>query len=134
MSDRTAKKKRSRPGTRDGDEVHFRRLPETPAAERLRSSRQRALPGEAQPSEGAVTGYALPPPGATEAESPVVGAEVRDRSVAGREADAWLERISQLIREGRVEAAARELELFRQAYPGAEVPPDILNALEAAGR
>ncbi|MDX1514641.1 MAG: hypothetical protein R3174_12965 [Gammaproteobacteria bacterium] len=119
-------------GALSDQEIRLQRLPETPA-ERLRSPRQRALPSEAKPSEGAVTGYARPPPAAMESESPAVAAEAREQNVAGREPDAWLEKISQLIKEGRVEAAARELELFRQAYPRAEVPPEIRNALEATG-
>ena len=47
------------------------------------------------------------------------------------EPDVWLEHIEDLIERGELEAARQSLSRFRLAYPGAEVPRHVIDALKA---
>jgi len=48
------------------------------------------------------------------------------QEAAQRSADAWLEEIGRLKREGRDEEAARQLVEFRKAYPAHAIPQNLL--------
>lgn len=45
--------------------------------------------------------------------------------------EAWLGRIEKLVERGRLDSARRELRSFREAYPSVEIPPAILEGLDA---
>ena len=74
------------------------------AADAAQLARQRAEPEFAEPDEEVV-------PPAT-AESPAVR-------------DAWLQRIRELVRDGRLDAARESLHAFRNRYPGHAIPDDL---------
>lgn len=52
-------------------------------------------------------------------------ARMKARNDAVLSADAWLERVRQLIKEGRREDARKELKEFRQHYPNHPVPSEL---------
>lgn len=65
---------------------------------------------------------------ATTVEEGVAGKSEADTF---EEPDVWLEHIEDLIERGELETARQSLSRFRQAYPDAEVPPHVIDALKA---
>jgi hypothetical protein len=69
-----------------------------------------------------------PVPGAFPAAPPVKEAPPLEESVADAqtlEPKAWVERILELRRQGRVEEAAKSLKAFRERYPAYPLPPEL---------
>lgn len=61
------------------------------------------------------------------------GVAGKANSEALMQADAWLDGIEMLIAGGELEAARASLAEFRRAYPRAEVPREIIEALASSG-
>ena len=88
--------------------------------------RPRALaqPGRAQePASSAPA--AAPPPAAGAAAVPAPEASFSAQEEAGLEPEAWLERIVELRKTGKLEEAARSLERFRRRYPDYPLPSEL---------
>jgi hypothetical protein len=89
-------------------------------------ARPRALaqPGRAQePASSAPA--AAPPSTAGAAAAPAPEASFSAQEEAGLEPEAWLERIVELRKAGKLEEAARSLERFRRRYPDYPLPPEL---------
>lgn len=89
-----------------------------PEAAQSKSAREQNAAGDAVP--GAAAAGAPAAPAAAGKTAPL-----RQETIL-RSAKAWLEEISDLMRDGRDEEAARQLAEFRKAYPAHPVPEDLL--------
>ena len=100
-----------------------------PATARERQTRAPSAESgrERSPAAGAVPD---PAPPKLEFMSPASPADDGQAFTVAPDAAAWLARISRLVENGELDAAAEELDAFRRRHPSVEIPPAILTALE----
>lgn len=60
-------------------------------------------------------------------------AETGSELPSGEQIDNWLQRIRQLIDQGKPDEARESLNAFRSAYPAHPIPEEIISAIEPAG-
>lgn len=113
-----------------GSELRREELREpAPAAARERQAQeQSAEPGrEGTPAAGVISDS---PALKLERIAPASPADDEQAFTVPPDAAAWLARISRLVENGELDAAAEELDAFRRQHPSVEIPPAILSALE----
>jgi hypothetical protein len=131
---------RSAPVERTAPPASANALAPAPAKEQARgivNSRSSASPVESRREQPAQRQEARKPAAAA-APAAVAAAPRQDaatRADAGHDAAAWIERIRTLLRESRLEEAARELERFHAAFADADARlPEDLRAFAAQSR